>query len=390
MQLRYEQLSKHLNNRPLAPLYFVSGDETLLVQMACDAIRSSAKKQNFSEREIFHAEPGFNWQMLLTHSNNYGLFSEKQLLELHIQGISEVAAQTIKIYASNPPPNKLLLIITGKLDRQQQQTSWFKSIDTVGIFIPVWPIEASQLSSWITNRLAKFGLTAEKEAVQCLISATEGNLLATAQEIEKLDLYFSANTSKLITRNALLEALSDNARFDPFKLADAALQGESTRCLRILKRLQGEGIEPLLILWALSRECRQLTALSFQLKQGKSLQALFQTYRIWEKRQALFQQALQRHSLAHWQTLLRFAAFCDCIIKGVEAGNIWHALQQLSINMSSSKIYSQQWDFRQVPRNCKPGSNTTTNSSTKSIYSQQWNFQQGAAKMKQPECIYDT
>ncbi|BBB14916.1 hypothetical protein RVIR1_04020 [Candidatus Rickettsiella viridis] len=25
-----------------------------------------------------------------------------------------------------------------------------------------------------------------------------------------------------------------------------------------------------------------------------------------------------------------------------------------------------------------------------SLYSQQWDFWQGAAKMKQPECIYDT
>lgn len=338
MQLRYEQLNKLLDSRPLAPVYFVSGDELLLVQMACDNIRISAKKQGFSEREVFYAESGFNWPTLLAHANNYDLFSEKKILELHLlQGISESAAQTLKTYASDPPLNKLLLIITGKLDRRLLQTSWFKGIDKVGVFIPVWPMEHYQLSQWVTERLAALGLKAEKEAIQCLISATEGNLLASAQEIEKLHLYFSSDTRLIITREAMLQALSDNARFDPFKLTDAALQGEPKRCLRILNRLREEGVEPLLILWSLSRECRQLASLAFQLAQGKNLRTLFQTHHIWEKRQSLFQQALQTHSLIHWYTLLKLAAHSDRVIKGVALGNSWHALQQLSLQFAGIK-----------------------------------------------------
>ncbi len=339
MQWRYEQVNQQLNSKPLAAIYLVSGDEHLLVQTVCDNIRHAAKKQGFSEREVFHAESGFNWQALLTRSNNYGLFAEKQILELHLaQGFSEAAAETLKTYANNPPDHKLLLIITGKLERRQQQTTWFKQFDAVGVFIPIWPMESTQLAHWITERLATCGLKAEKEAIQCLMSATEGNLLATAQEIEKLRLYFGADTSQVITQDKLMEALSDNARFDPFKLTDAALQGEPIRCLRILNRLKEEGVEPLLILWALSRDCRQLATLAFQLEQGKNLRTLFQTYHIWEKRQGLFQQALRRHSLTHWYQLLRFAARTDRIVKGVESNAIWHALQRLSMSMAGVKI----------------------------------------------------
>ncbi|BBB14936.1 DNA polymerase III delta subunit [Candidatus Rickettsiella viridis] len=338
MQLRYEQLNTLLEKKPLAPIYFVSGEELLLVQMACDSIRNSAKKQGFSEREVFYAESGFNWHTLLTHANNYGLFSEKQILELHLlQGVSESAAQTLKTYASDPPANKLLLVITGKLDRRLLQTTWFKSIDSVGVFMALWPMEQAQLSRWITERLASLGLKAEKEAIQYLISATEGNLLASAQEIEKLSLYFASDTQHIITPEAMMQALSDNARFDPFKLTDAALQGEAKRCLRILNRLREEGVEPLLILWSLSRECRQLASLAFQLAKGQNLRTLFQTHHIWEKRQPLFQQALQRHSLTHWYTLLKLATQSDRIIKGVISGNIWHALQQLSLQLAGIK-----------------------------------------------------
>jgi DNA polymerase III subunit delta len=339
MQLRYEQISYQLANKPLAPIYLISGDELLLVQITCDSIRNYAKKQGFSERELFYVETGFNWQHLLTRSNNYSLFAEKQILELQLlQDISEAAAETLKIYTSNPPANKLLLIRTGKIDRRQQQTAWFKSIDKVGVFIPIWPMEPCQLFQWIKERLASSGLKAEKEAIQCLIAATEGNLLATTQEIEKLSLYFAANTKNVITRDALLQALSDNARFDPFKLTDAALHGEVKRCLRILNRLKEEGIEPLLILWALSRECRQLATLAFQLEQGKNLKTLFQTYAIWGKRQELFQQALQRCSLTQCHQLLQLAAHTDQVIKGAITSNSWHALQRLSINIAGIKI----------------------------------------------------
>lgn len=338
MQLRYEQLNKLLANNPLAPMYFVSGEEVLRVQMACDSIRNSAKKQGFFDRAVFYAETGFNWQTLLIHANNYDLFSEKQIIELHLlQGVSESAAQTLKLYASDPPANKLLLVIAGKLERHLLQTTWFKSIDSVGVFIPIWPMEPIQLSQWITERLATLGLKAEKEAIQCLIAATEGNLLASAQEIEKLSLYFRSETPHTITQEAMIEALSDNARFNPFKLMDAALQGEATRCLRILNRLREEGVEPLLILWALSRECRQLASLAFQLAKGKSLRTLFQTYHIWEKRQPLFQQALQRHSLLHCYALIKLAAQTDRIIKGIVSGNIWIALQQLTLQLAGTK-----------------------------------------------------
>jgi DNA polymerase III subunit delta len=339
MQWRYEQVSQQLTSQPLAAIYLVSGDEPLLVQIACDHIRHAAKKQGFSEREVFHAETGFNWQTLLTRSNNYGLFAEKQILELHlVQGFSEAATEMLKTYANNPPTDKLLLIITGKLDRRQQQTTWFKQLDAVGVFIPIWSMEPAQLARWITERLAIGGLKVEKEAIQCLMSATEGNLLATAQEIEKLRLYFGTDTNQVITRDNLMEAFSDNARFDPFKLTNAALQGEAKHCLRILNRLKEEGVEPLLILWALSRECRQLATLAFQLEQGKNLRTLFQTYHIWEKRQGLFQQALRRHSLTHWYRLLRFAARTDRTIKGVETNAIWPALHRLCLAIAGIKI----------------------------------------------------
>lgn len=337
MQCRYEQLPQQLNKPVLAPIYFISGEEVVLIQAACSAIRLAAKKAGFIDRQVFYADTHFNASSLIGCMNNYGLFADKQLLELHLsQGCSEAITQTLALYAKNPPPNKLLLIIAGKLDRRLQQTIWFKTIDKVGLVIPIWPLQAAQLFRWVTERLHTMGLKVEKAAIECLIFATEGNLLATTQTIEKLSLYFN-ETDHVITTDMLTQALSDSARFDPFKLTDAALAGSSERCLRILAHLKEDGVEPLLILWALSRECRLLASFAYKLKQGQNLITLFKEQQIWEKRQLLFQQALTRHTLTHWYRLLGLASRIDQLIKGIGTGQVWNALQTLSLEIAEPK-----------------------------------------------------
>lgn len=334
MQCRYEQLHQQLNDSILAPIYLISGEEIVLMQAACNAIRLAAKKAGFTDRHVFYGDTHFNGATLNAYMNNYGLFSDKQLIELHLlPGYSETLTQTLIPYAKNPSPNQLLLIMAGKMDRRLQQTAWFKSIDTVGLVIPIWPLQPPQLFRWVTERFRVMDLKVEKLAIEYLIFATEGNLLAADQTIDKLNLYFDEKNN-VITIDLLMQALSDNARFDAFKLVDAALAGNSQRCLRILTYLKEEGIEPLLILWALSRECRLLASFAFELNKGNTLITLFKEKQIWEKRQPLFQQALKRHTLIHWYQLLGLARRIDQLIKGLGTGQIWNALQTLCLEIA--------------------------------------------------------
>ena len=64
MKLSPAQLAKHLQGN-LAPVYVISGDEPLLCQEACDAIRAACRQRDFSERQVFNAEANFDWGLLL-------------------------------------------------------------------------------------------------------------------------------------------------------------------------------------------------------------------------------------------------------------------------------------------------------------------------------------
>jgi hypothetical protein len=78
MQIKPEQLSQRLKPQT-GPFVWISGDETLLVQEACDLVRRHAREQGFTEREVMDAGAGFNWDQLLASGNSMSLFAERKL-----------------------------------------------------------------------------------------------------------------------------------------------------------------------------------------------------------------------------------------------------------------------------------------------------------------------
>ncbi|HJE28164.1 MAG TPA: DNA polymerase III subunit delta, partial [Pseudomonas nitrititolerans] len=271
MKLSPAQLGKHLQGS-LAPVYVVSGDEHLLCQEACDAIRAACRRQAFSERQVLSVESGFDWGQLLEAGANLSLFAERRLLELRIPSgkPGDKGAAALLHYLARPAEDTVLLISLPKLDGSTQKTKWAKAlIDGKDVqFLQVWPVDAAQLPQWIRQRLSQAGLAADQEAVELIAARVEGNLLAADQEIEKLKLLAEDGRVTAVTVQA---AVADSARYDVFGLIDATLQGHPEHSLRMLEGLRGEGIEAPVILWALARELRLLANIAQQYAQGVPL-----------------------------------------------------------------------------------------------------------------------
>lgn len=336
MQLRYEQLAQHLQKN-LLPLYFISGDVPLLLQESSELIRNTAKQQGYTERQVFQVDSGFSWPKFLADTNNYSLFATKQLIELRFMSnqVGDAGSKALQAYAMHPPADKILIITMPKLETQQQKSNWVKALTQAGGYIQIWPIAPEQLPQWIEKRLAQSGLQADKAGIELLAAYAEGNLLAAAQEIEKLRLL---TTENLLTFETISQAITDQARFDIFQLAATALQGNQKRTLRILAELKDTGTESTLILWALAREIRVLTQITYTVQSGIALEQAMQKFAIWEKQKPLVRQALQRHTLQTLIALLQKAKQCDQIIKGLMPGNIWDELEQLALRIAGVNI----------------------------------------------------
>ncbi|MNO79648.1 DNA polymerase III subunit delta [compost metagenome] len=340
MKLTPAQLSKHLQGN-LAAIYVVSGDEPLLCQEACDAIRAACRQRDFSERQVFNAEANFDWGQLIEAGASLSLFAEKRLLELRLPSgkPGDKGAPILLEYLQRPPEDTVLLISLPKLDGSAQKTKWGKALidGDVAQFIQIWPIDAHQLPQWIRQRLSQAGLAASQEAVELIAARVEGNLLAAAQEIEKLKLLAEGNQIDVDTVQA---AVADSARFDVFGLIDAALNGEAAHSLRMLEGLRGEGVEPPVILWALAREIRQLAGFAQQHSDGMPMDRVFASARppVWDKRRPLLGKALQRHTAARWSQFLLDAQLIDAQIKGQAPGDPWNGLARLTLLVAGQRI----------------------------------------------------
>jgi DNA polymerase III subunit delta len=335
MKLYADKLETALK-KALLPVYFLSGDEPLQLSEAADAVRSAAREQGFSEREVMHVDKTFDWNELLAASNAMSLFAEKKIIDLRLPSgkPGKEGGAALVEYAKRPPEDTVLLVSSAKVDKRSQSAKWYQALDKVGATLQVWPVDVAEMPGWLDKRLRLRGLQADKEAIQLIAERVEGNLLAAAQEVDKLVLL---NGVGLLSLEQVEMAVADSARFDVFGLVDAALLGDVPRLTHMLDGLRGEGVEAILILWALTRELRSLADMAAQLESGKRLDSVLA--RVWGKRKGPVKMGLQRHNRVRWQQMLRRAARLDRVVKGAAAGNAWDELLQLSLLIAGVSLF---------------------------------------------------
>ena len=332
MRLYPEKLADHLQQK-LLPVYLVSGDEPLLLQECCDQIRQKARAENCNEREIIEGGvSNFNWQDILHSASNMSLFADRKLIELRLPSGKPGAegSKALCEYLDIASGDDVLLIVSGKIDKQSTNSKWYKALDKAGVTVQVWPVDAKNLPRWLQQRVRNAGMSIDDDALQLLCERMEGNLLAAVQEVEKLKLL--AADSK-ITMQTVTEAVSDNARYNLFDMADNALKGNASVSLRMLYGLRAAGTEPPVVLWALVREIRTLYEAQLDCDSGQSTQQALSSRRVWQNRMPLMQAALTRHNTHSLSLLLEQAARADGSIKGFADGKPWDNLSRLVITL---------------------------------------------------------
>jgi DNA polymerase-3 subunit delta len=321
MRISTDRLAGTLEKK-LPPAWLVIGDQPLLVGEAADAIRMRARVEGYAGRELFFVERSFDWSSLLAATQSLSLFSERRIIELKMpsprpgQDGGTVLAQL----ASDPAPDTILLVVTGRPERDTWSAAWFRAFEKNGVVVQALPVEIGRLPQWIISRAGKHGIAIDPEGARLLAERVEGNLLAAHQEIEKLALLHAGGTVGVAE---VLGAVANSARYDVYQLGEAALEGDPARSLRILEGLRAEGVEPALVLWALCRELRVLAEARRNpgAAAGHGRQA--------ERRAELLTRALRRTAGRPLAPHFIDAGRVDRQIKGLGRGDPWTGLTAL-------------------------------------------------------------
>jgi DNA polymerase-3 subunit delta len=226
-----------------------------------------------------------------------------------------------------------VLLVTTQDWSNRHAGKWSDAIARAGVFVPVWPVRPNELPDWLEARLRARGFTADAAALQLLAERVEGNLLAAAQEVDKIALL---SPDKRIGLEAMEHMVADSARYDVFKLVEAAFGGNLTRSRRMLAALRAEGEQVPGLLPIVAMETLKLATLA-RAARGGNLNSAMRDARVWDSKQALYRRALERHDEAGWESFAAEIGRIDLMSKGRLAGDAWLALERLLAAIASGK-----------------------------------------------------
>jgi DNA polymerase-3 subunit delta len=337
-----EQLATRVAREPLAPAYLIAGPETLRVLEAADAVRVAARAQGATDREVFAFEGDprqWDWDAVAASFRAPGLFASRRVVEIRMAGgkPGTEGAATLAAFCADPAPDVCLLVTCGDWSRSHGG-KWSEAIGAIGMVAIAWPVKPHELPDWIDRRLRARGLQADAAAVQRLAERVEGNLLAAAQEIEKLALLADGTPLDAARMDALV---ADSARYDVFRLIDATLNGQPAQVSRMLRGLRAEGEAVPALLGMLAMELHRGAALSRVKARGGNLNAEFKAQRVWDAKQATWLRALARHPASRWDGFVPAQGGVDSIAKvrwrpGSEPGDPWLQLERLLLAVANA------------------------------------------------------
>ena len=327
MKLAARQLDAALK-KGLAPLYAIHGAEALVALEAADRIRDAARKAGATEREIFFAEPGADWNRFGASGANLSLFASRRIVELRIPtgkpGVE--GGKAIEAWCAKLPDDAITLVMLPELDWQQLKAKWFEALDAAGVVVEAKAVTREELPQWLAERLSRQGQRASVETLEWLADRVEGNLLAARQEVEKLALLLPPGE---ITIESARDTVSDVSRFGSEALLEAIHAADAARIARVVAALEATA-EPLpLLLWVLAEELRLMMAF-----------AANQRPRRWippERASALQQAARRLDARAFDRELLR-AHRIDRMIKGVETGDPWDSVLEMALGLAGKPV----------------------------------------------------
>jgi DNA polymerase-3 subunit delta len=339
MQIKPEQLSKVLTKQ-LDSLYFVFGPELLLVEQSLTHIKNAAKAQGFNERVSFEVNGNFDWGKIIAELSATSLFSSKRIIECRLTTgkIGQKGSKALTEIAANVADDILFIVSTGKLDFAQQKSKWFKTLEANGNIVQAWEVQRDHLVGWIANHMVELGLESNPKIAENIAYYTEGNLLASMQEIQKLKMAYPDGN---IDIEDYLQQLSQQSQYTIYNLIDSALIGDSTQVLKIYASMTTDTAMPIMLSGALYREINSITNMAIELQQVKQVGSVMNSHRVWKSRQTAISNALKRLPYQRLQKILLSLGRIDRSIKGVDNLNVIDELRLLLLTLAGKTPWIQ-------------------------------------------------
>lgn len=334
MQIKQQSLSQQLQKK-LVPIYVLIGQDNYLLNEAVLSIKSFIKKSYSVDETKYSIQSPHDWHKIIEEANSYSLFSEAVILDVYMdkKSIDSEGKKRLSAYLGAINTRCYLIIQAPHL--QARNIQWLSTHEQVVVVLS-YPLNTESMKSWITAQLRKNTIQFDPEIPDLIYQYTQGNMLASAQAIEKIALCNLPDNR--LNRQQTLEQLSDQSDHSLYDLVDALLTSQADKAIHVLRKAAQDKTEPTLVLWMLTQEVRILLHLSILTQQNVEFKSACSQLKIWPQRTSLYHASLRKFNQVVLHRLLHCCQLIDEHIKLYSSPIVWHSLESLALSICVGKV----------------------------------------------------
>ena len=331
MKVPYAGLDKQL--KPITkPFIALTGNDFYLLNEAARQTQDAFCAATDVERQIMHLEHPSDWDQVIQEANSYSLFSTGSYLDvrLDLKSLDANTKKIIQAYVSNPNSRTLIVLRAPHLTTTSLQ--WLNQNPQI-LHVQAQALSPVALQAWIKQQLHQHQMNFDPQIPARIQEATQNNMLACAQFLEKI--YLSHPTPTTLGMHDIRPYMDEQSQYSLYEWIDRCLNGDVTLALERLRQAQTHRAEPTLLLWLMAQEIRQLINLDHHMHhQAYSLHRACQAANIFTYRIPLYELALKRLSCDRLVNLLKQTQQLDERIKTYKTHQTWSLLEKLVVGFS--------------------------------------------------------
>ncbi|HEX9868248.1 MAG TPA: DNA polymerase III subunit delta [Candidatus Tectomicrobia bacterium] len=265
------ELERHLKRNELAPVIFLWGEESWLVDEAIRQIEAVvlAPEARAFDHEVFYGDEAEPQAIVSAAQTLPWLAVQRVVLVREAEALPRAADPALVAYCKQPSPSTCLIFTA---QRAEASRALFALLLKLPWAVRFRRLLARDLTAWIEQRLATRGCRITSEASAALIEAVGNDLRLLATEIDKLVTF--VGTQQAIGVESLIALTGDMREISAFELARLLSTGDLAGAMRAWEKFASSGEYPGLALGAIIHHVRQLWRIKLAQHAGTSPERL--------------------------------------------------------------------------------------------------------------------
>lgn len=317
-----QSLWREIQRGHIAPLYFLYGVETYLIEQTCQLLRQALiTEENQSWNLVILDLEEVPVQDLVQEAETPSFFGDRRLIIgknanflTTSKGRDAVShdVERLQQYLEQPLTDNVV-VLTVASEKVDKRKKIVKLLEKQAKTVKFDPLTGKQLAEWLLERSKELGFRMEKQALIRLLELVGPDLNLLDQECRKLVVY--AGKGGTVTAEMVEMLVPRTLEQDVFKLTENIAQRNLAKAFQIWEDLLFQKEEPIRILALLIRQFRLLLQVKSLAERGLGEKEIASELGVHPYPVKLAMRQINSFSESHLRQLLLLAIETDQAIK---------------------------------------------------------------------------